>query len=141
MDREDSKEKVRKYLEGRAKKLTEEKTAQEPPKEAKPNSLVGWDLGLCVADVLSGKIKEEWVRTIFVTEPINEWEQLIDRCKITCWKEDPGKGEAIARGFISGGKVKESTEGRGSGVTELWMNVAGIPTLRRGEFVDDRNLD
>lgn len=102
----------------------------EPWRNAKPNSLVGWDLGLRVADILSKKIREEQVRTIFIADFLgdteSEWKQLIERCKETCWTKDPKAGEEIAERLMHLGKVKESkesAEGHSNAAIIGWVKV------------------
>ncbi|MBI5222681.1 MAG: hypothetical protein HY980_04300 [Candidatus Magasanikbacteria bacterium] len=134
MATEDKDAKFRKYLAGLAKKSAEKMAEQEPWRDAKPNSLVGWDLGLCVADILEGRGTEQQVRKIFIARFLNDdesgWEQLIGHCKKTCWKKDPVKGEAIARRLRVAGKVIKSDESPSIGLIGGWLNVGDNVDVR-----------
>lgn len=123
----------------RLRKESAEKMAKlEPAADTESNSLIGYDLGLCVADILNGKIDEKWVLKIFVTELSSEWNKLISDCRKIVWKQNPDNDEAIARRLIDVGKVetKESAEVSGFG----WKSVAGAKKFKKNEF-EEGNID
>ncbi|HBV58299.1 MAG TPA: hypothetical protein DEB73_03520 [Candidatus Magasanikbacteria bacterium] len=134
--------KFRELMDRLRKESEGKKTAQKSAERVEPNSLVGYDLGLGVLDILGGNVAEESVRTIFVNESESNFDKLIADCKKSIWKQNSEKGAEIARRLIAAGKVKESVDGSGEGGVKVgWMNVAGATKLKREDFADERNLD
>jgi hypothetical protein len=101
----DTEDKNRKYNELMARlrgESAKRMAEQEPWRDAKPNSLVGWYLGPCVKYILERKVTEAQVQKIFIAQfrsEDNEVEQaqLIDECRRKYWQQNPAGGEAIAR--------------------------------------------
>ncbi|MBI4427232.1 MAG: hypothetical protein HY569_01980 [Candidatus Magasanikbacteria bacterium] len=128
MDTEDKNKKYNELmarLGGESAKRTAE---QEPWRDAKPNSLVGWYLGPCVRYILEGKVTEAQVRKIFISQFRSEDDevelaQLIDECRRKYWLQDPAEGEAIARRLWGAKKIVKSDEEPGSGFIKDWVNM------------------
>jgi hypothetical protein len=82
----------------------------------KPDSKVGLSLSFCVSDILRGVVQEpEVIQIISATqvEDSKDWDELIADYKKYYWYEDPDRAEAIARRFISEGKIRQPrTEGK-----------------------------
>lgn len=130
MDTGDKNAKYREMMARLGRELAERKATQEPSKEAKPNSLVGRGLGQYILDILEGRVTEKQVRKIFIerflVDEKSEWEQLIDECKRSFWKDNSEKVEAIARRFKSfkkPGKIVESDRDLAGSFVNNWVDM------------------
>lgn len=103
-----------------SEKLGDGQAEQSAPKElreAKPNSLVGLSLSLCVRDILEGKVKEEEVKEIIAgtkADTPESIEKVIREYQETSWQEKPEEGAAIAKRLFKAGKISQPrAKGRG----------------------------
>ena len=90
-------------------KIFEGGTSPRESRQIAPDSMVGLSLGICVNDILLGRIREEEVREIITNTnaSLEQWDELLDKYKHQYWYKNPDEGEAIARRLLDAGKIRQ----------------------------------
>lgn len=71
---------------------------------------IGLSVSHCIADIISGDVKEEDVEKIIsstAAENEAQWDEIIARYRQRYWSADPGRGEAILRRLLIAGKIEQ----------------------------------